>query len=89
VRMDKKKSWNMMTVTRDSGTPIRLNDLMSSRRFELILEHLSYTNKELPVYKYRVWEIRDFVKAWNRNMMKVFSSLWPALVEYLSRGKRT
>ena len=68
-------------MTRNSGAPFRLSDVMPSCHFESILGRLSYTGREPPAHKDRFWKILDLVEAWNRNMDKVFSLLWVSCLD--------
>ena len=45
---------------------------MSHTRFELILQHLKYTNINPPTYKDRFWEVCEMLEEWNKNMATNF-----------------
>lgn len=60
------------------GAPFRFNAYMSFRRYNQILEALSYADKEkdCPTYLDRFWEIRTIISMWNQNMKDIFTSSW-------------
>ena len=60
----------------DSGASFRVNDLMPGRRFEEIIQHLTFINSQLSSFIDRFWEVRDMIKAWNDNMSKKFVPSW-------------
>ena len=47
---------------------------MSRRRFETILNALSFTNKDPPLFIDKFWQVRDMLFAWNENMAAIFKS---------------
>ena len=61
-------------VSVKSGAPYRLNEYMSRKRFETILQALCYTDMDPPSYLDRFWQVRGIIKSWNANMTKVFRS---------------
>ena len=63
-------------VTREHGATFRLNNLMSGKRFCLLQNTFVYTDKVYPTYTDRFHKIRQFVKAWNANMTRVFRCGW-------------
>ena len=79
--MDRKKFWSNKPIDRESGAPFRLNDLMSQKRFETILQNISYTNKDPPAYKDRFWEVREMIEEWNRNMNNNFVPSWVSCLD--------
>ena len=56
--------------------PYDFNDIMSRRRFQLILEHLSFTTFEPPNYRDDFFQICQMISEWNRNMSEVFIAGW-------------
>ena len=81
VRMDRKKFWSTQPIDRESGAPFRLNDIMSNRRFELILQSLRFTANPPPSYKDRFWEVRVMIDMWNENMKEKFSPSWVSCLD--------
>ena len=51
---------------------------MSHTRFELILQHIKYTEINPPTYKDRFWEVREMLEEWNKSMATNFV---PSLTE--------
>ena len=49
---------------------------MSCTRFELILQHIKYTNINPPTYKDRFWEVCEMLEEWNKNMAMNFVPSW-------------
>ena len=74
--LNRRDFWSKYPVNREKGAPFRLNDLMSSNRFEEIIQALSYTSNDPPSYVDRIWEVREMIKAWNDNMAAVFTCGW-------------
>ena len=62
--------------TRFRKCPYDFNDIMSRRRFQLILKHLSFTTFEPPNYRDDFFKIRQMITEWNRNMSEVFIAAW-------------
>ena len=81
VRMDRKKFWSLKAIDRASGAPFRLNDIMSNRRFDQILQGLQFTALEPPSYKDRFWEVREMIAEWNENMASSFTSSWVSCLD--------
>ena len=59
-----------------SGMRLRLGGYMSGNRFNDLCPCLFLTNHAPPSYKDPFWEVRQFMKAWNDNMLKNFMPGW-------------
>ena len=56
---------------------------MSHTRFELILQHLKYTNINPPIYKDRFWEVCEMLEEWNKDMAMNFVPSWINCIDEL------
>ena len=74
--LSRKEFWSLKKNTKERGAPFRLNDLMSSNRFEDIIRNLTYTNLQPPAFKDKFWEIQQMVEEWNKSMREVFIPGW-------------
>ena len=74
--LSRKEFWSSKKLERERGAPFRLNDLMSSNRFEDIIKNLTFTNRQPPAFKDKFWEIRQMVEEWNNTMRDVFIPGW-------------
>lgn len=63
-------------VTERHGAPLRLNQYMSGRRFEMITNALQFTDETAPTFEDKFWEVRQMINKWNKNMTKMFHSSW-------------
>ena len=73
---DRRAFWQMPSEGDDiryDGAPFRLNDIMSRRQFDEILEVHKTSITPSPAYKYNFQPIEDFMDAWNANMECNFS----------------
>ena len=73
--------WSSKPITLHDGAPYRFHEWMSSRRYELILSHLTYTDQQPPFYIDRFWEIRTIVQEWNLNMAQIFKPSWVSCLD--------
>ena len=73
---NRRSFWSIAPITREEGAPYRLNDLMSSCRFEVILANIAYTDAPPPSYPDKFWEVREMIACWNMNMKLNFSPCW-------------
>ena len=86
TKTDRRRYWSSIPVSRETGAPFRLCDLMSNKMFERIIQGMVYTSVEPPSFKDRFWEVRQMVSAWNQNMKEIFSPSWVScLDESMSR----
>ena len=74
--LNRREYWSSTKPNREGGAPFRLNDIMSGRRFEEIVQALCFTNMEAPSFRDKFWEVRQMVKEWNQNMKDVFTAGW-------------
>ena len=63
-------------VSERHGAPIRLNQYMSGRRFEMTTTALTFTDEKAPTFVDKFWEVRQTVDVWNRNMSTIFNCSW-------------
>ena len=73
--------WSSKPITLHDGAPYRFHEWMSSRRYELILSHLTYTDQQPPFYIDRFWEIRTIIQEWNLNMAQIFKPSWVSCLD--------
>ena len=73
---NRRDFWSTKQVDPFDGAPVRLNDYMSRKRFEDILNALRFTNQEPPAYRDRFWEVRQLIAKWNANMDANFEPGW-------------
>ena len=73
--------WSMKPIELYEGAPYRLNEFMSSTRFEAILSSLTLTKESAPSYKDRFWEVREMIKCWNEHMRKNFIPSWVSCLD--------
>lgn len=76
VGPERREFWSTKPIDIYAGAPFRLNHYMSRVRFELILRHLTFTNRPAPAFLDRFWQVRQMIVAWNENMSEVFSPSW-------------
>ncbi|KAG7356336.1 transposase IS4 [Nitzschia inconspicua] len=76
VGPERRDYWSTKPIDMFEGAPFRLSHYMSRARFELILRHLSFTDKQAPPLLDRFWQVRPMISAWNDNMSRVFSPGW-------------
>ena len=75
-KMSHNKFWSHKPVSRKTGAPFRLYDLMSGMRFNEIIQSLSFTSENPSQYRDPFWEVHEFIRAWNANMTDNFVSGW-------------
>ena len=46
---------------------------MSRKRFEAILQALTYTDRQPPTFIDKFWEVRQMLEAWGENMQQTFT----------------
>ena len=46
---------------------------MSQKRFEAILQALTYTNRQPPTFIDKFWEVQQMLEAWGKNMQQNFT----------------
>ena len=68
-------------VTERHGAPLRLNQYMTGRRFEMITNALHFTDKSAPTFKDKFWEVRQMIQEWNKNMTLMFRSSWVSCLD--------
>ena len=68
--------WSTHDIKIFSGCFFTLSTYMSHTRFELILQHIKYTNNNPPTYKDRFWEVHEMLEEWNKNMATNFVPSW-------------
>ena len=56
--LNRESFWSLKPISRKSGAPFRLNDIMSKNRFKEIFTNLTFTNQDAPAYVDRLWEVR-------------------------------
>ena len=71
-----REFWSKDSVSRERGDPFRLNYLTSSNWFEEMIKNLNYTSVGPPPFKDPFWEVREIIKACNKNMAAIFTSGW-------------
>lgn len=73
---NRREFWSAKNSSAFEGAPFRLNDYMSRKRFEDILQALRLTSATSPQFKDRFFEVRDLIEAWNQNMRDMFTPGW-------------
>ena len=82
---DHHSFWSMHDIKIFSGCFFTLSMYMSRTRFELILQHIKYTNNNPPTYKDRFWEVHEMLEEWNKNMATNFVPSWINCDESMSK----
>ena len=75
-KMLHNKFWSHKPVSRKTGAPFRLHDLMSGKRFNEITQALCFTSEDPPQSRDALWEVCKLVRVWNANMKDNFVSGW-------------
>ena len=73
--------WSIKPIELYNGPPYRLNELMSSNRFEAIFAALTLTDKKSPPYKDRFWQVCQMIAMWNEHMGKNFVPSWVSCLD--------
>ena len=81
VSIDRKSFWSISPVNKERGAPFWVNNIMSNRRFDSILQALQFTHKTPPAYKGRVWEVREMIERWKENMCVNFAPSWVSCLD--------
>jgi hypothetical protein len=63
------------------GAPFRLNEFMSKKRFDDIVQSLRFTHVEPPPYRDKFHQIRQMIAMWNTHMMDVFVASWVSCLD--------
>jgi hypothetical protein len=71
-----RRDFGGYVLDRFIGAPFRVNDIMSSDRFEAILTALRFTNQPLPLFRDTFWMVHEMIEAWNENMSLCFRPVW-------------
>ena len=56
--------------------PFKLNEYMAAQQMELLDQHISFTDKEAPVFTDKFLEIRQMLEAWHTNTHSFFIPSW-------------
>ena len=75
--------WAAHTIDAFPGAPIHLGVWMSHKRFEAILQALTYTDRQPPTFIDKFGEVRQMLEAWGKNMQQNFT---PAYVNCLDES---
>ena len=82
--LNQRELWSKDTVSREIGAPLRLNDLISSNRFEEIIKYLTCTSAGPPPLKEPCWEVREIIKSlWLQFLQVVGSHVWINPCQYV------
>ena len=73
--------WSMKHIDLYDGAPYRLNEFITSTRFEAIFSALTLTKRECPPYKDRFWEVREMIESWNAHMHENFVPSWASCLD--------
>ena len=60
-----KMWWSEKTINMFEGSPFRLSEYMSGRRFQNIGTAIRYTNIESPAFLDRFHDVRQMIQGWN------------------------
>ena len=73
--------WSVKPIELYNGAPYRLNEFMSSNRFEAIFSAISFTDNKPPPYKDKFWQVRQMIAMWNEQMGKIFVPAWVSCLD--------
>ena len=73
--------WSMKPIELYHGAPYRLNEIMTSNRFEAIFAALTLTKNKPPAYKDRFWQVREMIASWNEHMSQNFVPSWVSCLD--------
>lgn len=73
--------WSIKPIELYNGAPYRLNELMTSNRFEAIFAAIGFTDNKPPPYKDRFWQVRQMIAMWNEHMGKNFVPSWVSCLD--------
>ena len=68
--------WSLLPVDSFKGAPFRLNEYMSLRRFEDIMQALCFTNLPHPPYTDRYHDVRQLIDKFNEHYMEKYVPGW-------------
>lgn len=74
--LSRREFWSLDPPSMFSGAPFRLDSIMSRRRFESILKHLTFTLSAPPLFKNPFYEVSDMIDAWNNHTQTCFTPSW-------------
>ena len=77
----RKEFWSLKEIDMELGAPYRLNEYMSSNRFEAILAALTLTKEKPPTYRDQFWQVRELIEAWNDHMLQSFVPSWASYLD--------
>ena len=78
---DHRDFWSLGEVDCFVGAPMRLQNFMSRKRFEVILKALAITARQPPAFRDRFWVVREVLEAWNSNMTEQFTPSWVSCLD--------
>ncbi len=61
---------------RRNACPYRLGKYMTKNRFDNITRELRFTKANKPTFVDRIWEVRQLIDEWNKNMASIFIPSW-------------
>jgi Transposase IS4 len=64
-----------------AGIPFQLNEYMSKKRFDDIVNSLRFTNMEPPHYRVKFHQVRQMITMWNQHMMDRFVAAWVSCLD--------
>lgn len=65
----------------NSGALFKLNEVMAYNRFYEITRSLTYIDIEAPNYRYKFYEIRQFLASFNKKMKSIFLAGWVSCLD--------
>jgi hypothetical protein len=71
--------WCYNTVLKpqeDGHCPYNFKGYMSKRRFMAITKCLIFTDAISPAYRDKFWQVKQMIRAWNKNMANRFVATW-------------
>jgi Transposase IS4 len=65
------------------GAPFRLNEYMSKKKFDDIVNSLRFTNLDPPDYRDKFHQARQMIAMWNQHTMDMFVAAWVSCLDEL------
>ena len=76
LRGSKKMWWSEKSISMFEGSPFRLSEYMSGRRFQNIGTAISYTNIESPALLDRFHDVQQIIEGWNDHYEGEYVPSW-------------